>query len=201
MFKLMNLIAVTGALVVSAPAAAAITTIDFEAQGAGAPSFFPSPNPSGPLTISGVTLSGGTLLKNESGSTDLSAVYATTNLVSGAYANPLLVNFSSTVNAFSFDLVNEIADTYTLLANNGLTQTFVVAANATQSFSLSGAGITNFTIAASGSRFDFAIDNLVFNTTAAAVPEPASWAMMLLGFGAIGGAMRLGRRKSMALRT
>ena len=29
----------------------------------------------------------------------------------------------------------------------------------------------------------------------AAVPEPATWAMMLLGFGAIGGAMRASRRK------
>lgn len=27
------------------------------------------------------------------------------------------------------------------------------------------------------------------------VPEPSSWAMMLLGFGAIGGSLRLGRRK------
>jgi hypothetical protein len=29
-----------------------------------------------------------------------------------------------------------------------------------------------------------------------AVPEPAVWAMMLLGFGAIGGALRMGRRRS-----
>jgi hypothetical protein len=29
-----------------------------------------------------------------------------------------------------------------------------------------------------------------------AVPEPASWALMLLGFGAVGGALRLSRRKA-----
>lgn len=34
-------------------------------------------------------------------------------------------------------------------------------------------------------------DNLHFETAvASAVPEPAAWAMMLLGFGFIGGAMR-----------
>ena len=36
-------------------------------------------------------------------------------------------------------------------------------------------------------------------TQAAAVPEPASWAMMLLGFGAIGFAMRRSRRRPNAL--
>ena len=33
-------------------------------------------------------------------------------------------------------------------------------------------------------------DNIVLNDVAAAVPEPATWAMMLGGFGLIGGAMR-----------
>lgn len=38
---------------------------------------------------------------------------------------------------------------------------------------------------------------VVFNvaTAAGAVPEPASWAMMLLGFGAVGGAMRAAKRR------
>jgi hypothetical protein len=31
-----------------------------------------------------------------------------------------------------------------------------------------------------------------------AVPEPASWALMLLGFGAVGGALRLNRRRGRA---
>lgn len=35
-----------------------------------------------------------------------------------------------------------------------------------------------------------------YQPTASAVPEPASWAMMLLGFGGLGGAMRAGRRKT-----
>ena len=38
----------------------------------------------------------------------------------------------------------------------------------------------------------FEVDNVVFN---AAVPEPASWAMMVLGFGLIGAAARGARRR------
>jgi hypothetical protein len=33
------------------------------------------------------------------------------------------------------------------------------------------------------------------NATLAAVPEPATWAMMLIGFGAVGGAMRSAKRR------
>jgi hypothetical protein len=41
------------------------------------------------------------------------------------------------------------------------------------------------------------IDGVVFDTTGvSAVPEPATWAMMLLGFGAIGGALRSAKRRS-----
>ena len=40
------------------------------------------------------------------------------------------------------------------------------------------------------------LDNARFGTVAAAVPEPSVWALMVLGFGAIGGAMR--RRRNPA---
>jgi hypothetical protein len=36
----------------------------------------------------------------------------------------------------------------------------------------------------------------VFLSNAAAVPEPATWAMMIVGFGAVGASIRYGRRKS-----
>ena len=48
----------------------------------------------------------------------------------------------------------------------------------------------------------FAIDNLSFSVDAAAsgaVPEPATWAMMIGGFGAVGGVMRRVRRRAPAL--
>ena len=53
----------------------------------------------------------------------------------------------------------------------------------------------------------FKSGNLIFASTTAsfpgarvgAVPEPATWAMMLLGFGAVGSAMRRSRRKNSKL--
>jgi hypothetical protein len=39
---------------------------------------------------------------------------------------------------------------------------------------------------------DFAPEN---RTLSAAVPEPSTWAMLLLGFGFVGGAMRSARRR------
>ena len=50
--------------------------------------------------------------------------------------------------------------------------------------------VTGLQFSSSGNAFEF--DNV--NVTTAAVPEPASWALMLGGFGAIGTAMR-SRRK------
>ncbi len=38
------------------------------------------------------------------------------------------------------------------------------------------------------------IDNVAFGSSAGAVPEPATWAFMIFGFGAIGGAMRRQRK-------
>jgi hypothetical protein len=54
----------------------------------------------------------------------------------------------------------------------------------------SGALITGATFATSGNAFEF--DNL------SAVPEPAAWGMMILGFGLVGGALR--RRTKMTVR-
>ena len=38
------------------------------------------------------------------------------------------------------------------------------------------------------------IDNITFDTLAAVVPEPATWGMMILGFGGVGGLLRQRRR-------
>jgi len=45
------------------------------------------------------------------------------------------------------------------------------------------------------------IDNIDFSVSAiAAVPEPTTWAMLILGFGVIGGAMRSARRQPVRVR-
>ena len=41
--------------------------------------------------------------------------------------------------------------------------------------------------------YSVGIDNVRFTVSQAAIPEPASWAMMILGFGAAGGVMRRNR--------
>jgi hypothetical protein len=65
--------------------------------------------------------------------------------------------------------------------------------------SLIGSGIVRVVFSdLGGPGFGPAITNLTFDAAPAGVPEPATWAMMLLGFGAVGGAMRISGRKQNA---
>jgi hypothetical protein len=62
-------------------------------------------------------------------------------------------------------------------------------------FNLTGSDVSNFSyLRLSSSQNAFEIDNLAIN----AVPEPKTWAMMLLGFAGIGFAMRRRRRPVLA---
>lgn len=72
-----------------------------------------------------------------------------------------------------------------LLASYQLTPTF--ASNAKEYFGFTGTGITSATFSHVGGDWVF-IDNLTYG--AGAVPEPASWAMMIIGFGLVGAASR-----------
>jgi len=158
------------------------TTIDFEAQGATAPPAFSNVLNS-PLAIGIATLRGGQLLKNESNSTDVSAVYATAG--GPPYLDPLTITFSQPVAGFSLTVTNNAPDTYILADNLGGSQSFVLNANANQIFSLADTGITGVTISSATTAFwDFAIDNVTFSTASAVVPEPATFlpaAGVLLG--------------------
>lgn len=52
-----------------------------------------------------------------------------------------------------------------------------------------------------GTQFHpFGIDNIRFDDVGSAVPEPGTWATMLLGFGLIGSAMRYRRRPKVTVR-
>jgi hypothetical protein len=55
------------------------------------------------------------------------------------------------------------------------------------------------TVTGNGQISDFAPDNRLLSANGLLpVPEPATWLMMLIGFGLIGGAMRIGRKAPMA---
>ncbi len=61
-------------------------------------------------------------------------------------------------------------------------------------FQVTGAPVARVRVIQSAVGEDFvAFDNLTFVDAAAAVPEPASWAMMILGFGGVGATLRRGK--------
>jgi len=96
---------------------------------------------------------------------------------------PLTPNNTQTAYKFTFFMADGSANIveYFAFSNN-------VMASHTATFADIGA-ITSFRFGTSvGGSQQF--DNIVLNDVAAAVPEPATWAMMLGGFGIIGGAMR-----------
>jgi hypothetical protein len=90
--------------------ASAQTTIDFEAEGAGAPSVFDGAKP--PITIGSATFSGGQLLFHERLGVDQTAVYATYFTTGAGYGNPLTIHFAQPVNGFSVVLTNASYATY-----------------------------------------------------------------------------------------
>ena len=140
--------------------------IDFEAQGANAPKMFTGTTDS-PLVIASVTVAGGQLLKDELNGVDHTAVYATTNLVRGAYTNPLHITFSQPINTFNVLVTNNLADTYTVTDNLGGSQSYFLAANSRQTFVLLDFGITGVTVSsATAAAWDFAIDDVT-------APEPS----------------------------
>lgn len=77
-------------------------------------------------------------------------------------------------------------------ANSVVTSTIFVGADAAGTFATftfaDFVNLSSLTITGSQDYPEFALDNVVLN--AGAVPEPATWTMMIGGFGMVGGAMR-----------
>ncbi len=86
--------------------------------------------------------------------------------------------------AITFKLTGLSDTVLTPTANNDLNTTF-----ATYTTSFVGSG-SPATIEFSNASFADGIDPIVDNVSVVAVPEPASWALMVIGFGMIGFAMR-----------
>jgi hypothetical protein len=184
-------------LLSSVSASAAL--IDFEDQLPG-PAVFS-------LTTSGQTLTyafgsltatfnNGAILTNELLQTvDNSNVYATFSGSAPSLTNPLTITFNQPVANFSVDVLNAAAGNYELFDNAGHTDFFTLAVQGgsihTGTFATAGTVISIQELTIVGDvfpvRFDFAIDNVKFDApVAGGVPEPSTWAMMILGFGGIG---------------
>jgi len=70
------------------------------------------------------------------------------------------------------------------------------AANANNTYVLSGDVFTQIWIRSDSPIKEFKQNSITLGSVPAPIPEPATWAMMLLGFGGIGFALRRGRRRS-----
>jgi PEP-CTERM motif len=119
--------------------------------------------------------------------------------------DPVLVAFSTAVSNLKFTAVGDNNSGVNGLVKvfNGATllgtQNILGDANPGTNFlvDLSGFGpLTGIEITTTDAA-GLGYDDFIFDIGAAAVPEPTTWAMMLAGFGAIGGLLR--RRKSAAI--
>jgi len=70
--------------------------------------------------------------------------------------------------------------------------------NTVSSFNFAAAGITSIVISTTHDGEGFGLGGSGGRGVYQGVPEPATWAIMLLGFGAVGGALRMSRRKASA---
>lgn len=163
--------------------------------------------------VSSPALNGGTVVTFETGNGgatglrtyDIVSIRGTTELnnYSGQYntigqslgnnrdaTSTIIFDFSAPVSAFGFNL--GASDIAWSISAGGQTYTFppVFATNDMNYYGISGAGISSATLSF-GSGDWVLIDNLTY---VAAVPEPTTWALMLVGFGLTGAAMR--RRSS-----
>jgi len=119
--------------------------------------------------------------------------------ISGSMSD-LTVNFAKSWDKLTFAFANDTDFTFNMWVNG--VELFQSAGNcsvicsakknADNHFTLTGAGIQNVSF-----TFDPSIDIAKqFRVEGvSAVPEPATWALMILGFGAIGGTMRVRNRK------
>ena len=112
--------------------------------------------------------------------------------------NSATYTFGTAVSGLAFDWgTASIENTLTLTDINSVSTTFQVstlASNAVNGLlvaTANGAAIKSLTFGTTANSFE--ADNI-----AAAVPEPAAWGMMILGFGVVGAAMR--RRRAPVVR-
>ena len=192
----------------SAPAAAATSIINFEE--------FAPDNSNGPMAANRYSSLGVTFSTTDDGSTwsgisngdpggwGLQGTNGSTFMGFNGSSYSLNMNFASLLSQFSLDAARSAGSssgtgiTISAFRNSSLISTnTAVFGDINQWSNLTLAGsFDEVRITGTGSGFrPFGVDNVVFSASAAAVPEPATWAMILLGFGFIGGTMRSAKRR------
>ena len=191
-----------GAAMIAAPATAA-TSINFDngTNGASVGSFY---------SALGITFGNASFTDNFglAGSSGALGIAATAGGFQPTPNSPITATFSSAVGSIGIRGID--------VGQNGIRLEAYNSANVLVAFDqyfgpdvgvgtfrdlfVTGAGITSFklfqpvNVTGDGVLFD----NLTFDVAAPGVPEPATWAMMMLGFGAMGAALR--RRPSVKAR-
>ncbi|MBV8238440.1 MAG: PEP-CTERM sorting domain-containing protein, partial [Sphingomonas sp.] len=119
--------------------------------------------------------------------------------ISGPMAD-LNVDFAKSWDKLTFAFSNDVASNFTMfvngvaLFNSGNCSFCDLKKNANNQFTLSGPGINNIAFTfdpAIATAKQFRVEGL-----SSGVPEPATWALMILGFGAVGGMLRVRGRKA-----
>ena len=161
--------------------------------------------------------SGGLTLTNSYNTSDALGIWgANTSFNADADGATVLVNYGYTTttvvstDSSLFDLLSiDLADVYnngnggdvlfSFITGSGTTNQTITVDNLVglQTFAFNMTGLSSFTFTPINTEGGWLqLDNI---TIGSAVPEPSTWAMMLMGFGAVGLAMRRRRRSDRAL--
>jgi hypothetical protein len=186
--------------------AAQATIINFDDQGLTGPSLAADTSAAGVNINAGgdnVQFSNGAILTNEANlPADQTSVYYNSFFLPGTVGATMTVTFSAPVVNFFLNLYNgeTYADNFTVSDNAGHSTTVSIPSNSNGGLSLISFPATGsiVTITTTDANYDYSIDNIGFNQPTPGVPEPATWAMFLIGFGAIGWTLRNSRRKGAA---
>lgn len=179
---------------------ASAATIDFE--DAAAPCTFAQTSAlTNRYASQGITFSGGGSILNQCGSFGINARSGVNFLGfnSQVASTVELAFFDSPQTSFSLYNGSGSSNTVTLRAfdsNGGLVGISTSTNVAGQYSLLSFSSATGFSsIRLDNSAASFVYDDLGFGNVLGAVPEPSTWAMLIIGFGAVGAALRTQRAK------
>jgi hypothetical protein len=129
-----------------------------------------------PFATAGGSINGSTYVQ--------SAVYN----VSASFMSSLVFTFDEEITAFGANFTSGSVGNIQLFVNGQLVDGYVAEQGGFFGF-ISDKAISTIELRArEGSGYNYTFDDLTFSTSA--VPEPAAWGMMIVGFAAIGSAMR-----------